>query len=207
MSAPPILLHDRFPHQLVVAPFREEHGPEEPVHGTEQEESRADNAMQPIRQRLVYIVSVCWRDERRDNQIRIGQRKHHHHRKRRANRRRPVILRLIEVNMDEPESDEEVDDRERVGDDVQDEVVGVAGRGREHDDDRDDPVLKETGEGSVEGFAGGEEAGEGEDAFAAEFLDDAALREDDGEDVAEGRERDEDGEGFFSFLTWRFVSE
>lgn len=59
-------------------------------------------------------------------------------------------------------------------------------------------MLEETGERSVEGLVAGEEAGEGQNAFATKLLDNTTLGEDDGENVSEGGEGDEDGEGTFS---------
>ena len=107
----------------------------------------------------------------------------------------PVVLLAVRVEPDEAEGDEGVDDGERVGDDVEDEVVSIArGRGQ-HDDDGDEPVLEETGERSVEGPVAGEEAGEGQDAFATELLDDSALREDHGQNISESGESDKHGKG------------
>ena len=53
---------------------------------------------------------------------------------------------------------------------LEDEVVRISRRGCEHDDHGNEPVFEETNEECVKGLVGGEEAGEGEDAFATDFL-------------------------------------
>ena len=95
----------------------------------------------------------------------------------------------------EREADAKVDDVERVGDEVEDEVVGVSAGRREDDDERDDHVPCETDERRVARPVGGEELGEGNDTVAAECLVETALGEDDAEDVGGGRECDEGRQG------------
>ena len=56
-------------------------------------------------------------------------------------------------------------------------------------------MLEEACEGRVERAVTRPEAREGKDALAAEFLDQSPLGEDDAEDVPEGGQGDEDGEG------------
>jgi len=56
-------------------------------------------------------------------------------------------------------------------------------------------VLEEAGQRGVEGPVARPEAGEGQDAFPAQLLDQAALGEDDAEHVAVGRQGDEDAQG------------
>lgn len=55
-------------------------------------------------------------------------------------------------------------------------------------------MLEETGSRRVEGTVARPETGEWKDTLATKFLDETALREDDGEDVAKGGEGDEDGQ-------------
>lgn len=55
-------------------------------------------------------------------------------------------------------------------------------------------MLKQTGQGSVEGSVAGEESRKGQNALTAKLLDKTALREDDTQDVAKGRQGDEHGE-------------
>jgi hypothetical protein len=71
------------------------------------------------------------------------------------------------------------------GDLLEDEIVRVSGRRREHNDHGHEPVLEETRERSVERPVARPEAGERQDAFAAELLDNPALRENHRQDVAE----------------------
>lgn len=56
-------------------------------------------------------------------------------------------------------------------------------------------MLEETGQRGVEGPVARPEARKRQDALATQLLDDAALGEDDGQDVPERRQGDEDGEG------------
>ena len=55
-------------------------------------------------------------------------------------------------------------------DGLENKVIRVSRRWREHDDDRDNPVLEEAHEWGVEGPVAGPEAREREKAFAADFL-------------------------------------
>lgn len=56
-------------------------------------------------------------------------------------------------------------------------------------------MLKEAGQGGVEGAVARPEAGEGQDALAAQLLHQAALGEDDAEHVAIGRQSNEHAQG------------
>ena len=70
---------------------------------------------------------------------------------------------------------------------LEDEVVRISRRGREHNDHGDEPVFEQTGQGRVEWAVAGEEAGVRQDALAAEFLDNSALGEDHRQNVTESR--------------------
>lgn len=70
-------------------------------------------------------------------------------------------------------------------------VVRITRRRRQHDDDRHQPVLKETGQRGVEGAVARPEAREGQDALTAQLLHQAALGEDDAEHVSVGRQSNE----------------
>lgn len=97
--------------------------------------------------------------------------------------------------MDETTSDKSVDNGERVGDEVEDEVVSIA-RGRSKDDDNaNDPVLEETGQRSVERSVASPETGERQNTLATKLLNKATLREDNTQDVAESRKGDKDRHG------------
>ena len=85
------------------------------------------------------------------------------------------------------ETDANVDDVERVGDEVEDEVVGVSVGRCEEDDECDDDVPCETDERRVVRPARREELGEGDEAVTAECLVEPALCKDDAEYVGSGR--------------------
>lgn len=55
-------------------------------------------------------------------------------------------------------------------------------------------MLKQTGQGSVEGSVAGEESRKGQNTLTTKLLDKTALGEDDTQDVAKCRQGDEDGE-------------
>jgi hypothetical protein len=80
---------------------------------------------------------------------------------------------------------------------LEDEVVRISRRGREHDDHGDEPVFEQTGQGCVEWAVAGEEAGVRQDALAAKLLNNSALREDYRQNVTKGRQSDEDRKGAF----------
>lgn len=59
---------------------------------------------------------------------------------------------------------------------LEDEIICITWRWSKHDDYRDEPVLEESHEWSIEGFVTGPETGPWDDAFAADFLDDWLSR-------------------------------
>ena len=195
---PSILPDNRLPLEPVPANAWDELSPEHPVDAACHEDGDTDYAVQVVRQALVDVLAVCGRDEWRDGEVHVREEEEDGDRESGLERREPLVLRAVDVQVDQGAGNEHVDDRERVGDDVEDEVVGVAGGRGEHDDHRDQPVLEETGQRRVAGLVGRPEAGKGEDAFATEFLDETALGEDDTHGVAEGGEGDEDRESSFS---------
>lgn len=82
---------------------------------------------------------------------------------------RPIFLLSVDVEVDEACCDEGVDPGAGVGVEIDYEFVGFAGGRGNKDDYGDDPVEEEGGGGGIEGFVGGEEAGEWEDSFFGEF--------------------------------------
>jgi len=204
LSATPAMRIDRrLPDELVAPDPRQHHGPHEPVDGAGEQDRDADHAVQVVRDVLVDALSGVGRHERRHDEVHVAEQEEHDDGQRGAERRRPrrpVRRARVQVQVQQRARDEDVDDRQRVRDDVEDEVVRVAGRRGEHDDDGHEPVLEEAGERRVEGLVAGPEAREGQDALAPDLLHQPALREDDGEHVAEGGQRDEDRERALGLL-------
>lgn len=83
---------------------------------------------------------------------------------------------------------------------LQNKVVSISRRWCKHDDDGDNPVLEEASQGSVEWPVAGPEARERKNALTTELLHDSALGENNTQDVAKGRESDENREGTLSLL-------
>ena len=142
--------------QVVPAQPREEPRPHEPVDAAREDDARADDAVKVVRQVFVdVLVGGVWRDVRRDGEVDVAEQEEDGHGERRLDRRVPVVLVAVEVEVDEAPGYEDVHDGEWVGDDVEDcgyksavvgdfaegtesgltEVICVAGRRREHDDD------------------------------------------------------------------------
>lgn len=149
------------PDQLIASDLGQDDRPDQPVNAAASDDAPADDAVEVVRQRLVHRDTVRRGYERRDDEVDVAGEEEDGDGQGGAEGRVPVVMLAVRVEPDEAEGDEGVDDGERIGDDVEDEVVGVAGRRSQHDDDGHEPVLEETGERSVEGPVAGEEAGEG----------------------------------------------
>jgi len=147
--------------ETVASDLRQKDSPEDPVDTSGCDDSQTDNAVKVVRQRLVLVQLGSWgRNKWCDDEIDVAEEEEDGDWKSGLDRRVPVELLAVSVDPDESDRDEDVDDRKRVGDDVQDEVVGITGGRSQHDDDRHQPVLKETHEGSVEGLVAGPESAE-----------------------------------------------
>lgn len=173
--------------------------PDEPVEGTRDQDSDTDNAVDVVRHALVLVLAgIVGSDEWCDHQVHVAEKEEDGDGEGRLDRRVPVVLCAVKVEMDETTSDKGVDDRERVRDEVENEVVGISRRRSQDDNNADDPVLKETSERSVERSVAGPETREGQNTLATELLDKTTLREDDTEDVSESRQSDKDRHGALS---------
>lgn len=178
----------------------EDLGPEDPVDETDTEDGPARNGVSPVRHRLVRLASGRGRDEGHDEEEDVGGTEEGSGNDGRPSRLAPVRVGL-ELQEDNAEGDDTVDDRQRVRDRVDDEVVRVSRRQGEDRDETDCPVETKAGERGVERTVAGPELGEGKDALAAELLVDATLRKDDGQNVAESGESNENRKGTLSVRT------
>lgn len=79
--------------------------------------------MQPIRECLIYVVPIRGRHKWRDDKIEVGEGENDNHGKSSRDRRRPVKLSAIEVDVDEARGDEEIDNREGIGNDAKNRMV------------------------------------------------------------------------------------
>lgn len=86
-------------------------------------------------------------------------------------------MRPVEIKIHESKAYKQIDGVERIGYHIEDELIGVSWRWCENDDRGREPLPEETRKWCVEWLVRGEEAREGRNAFAAQFLDDARLGE------------------------------
>ena len=68
---------------------------------------------------------------------------------------------------------------------IRTEVIRISRRRCQHDDDGDEPVLKEAHEGRVEGPVAGPQPRKGKNALSTQLLHQSTLGEDYGQDVSE----------------------
>lgn len=83
---------------------------------------------------------------------------------------------------------------------LEEEVVCITWRRRQHDNDRHQPMLKQAGRRGIQRPVAGEEFGEGKHAFTAQLLHNSSLGEQHGQDVAKGRQGHKDGHGTLGTL-------
>lgn len=90
---------------------------------------------------------------------------------------------------------------------LENKVVSITCGGCEDGDHGDEPVLKQTSQGSVERTVASPQARKGQDTLSAKLLDETALREDDTQDVAKGRQSHKDGESSLGALAKHVTEE
>lgn len=119
VSLPPVnLVNNDLSLESIVAKFRQEHRPDNPVYAASRDDSNAHDAVQPVRQRLVDAVAIGRRHEGRNSQVDVAEQEENGDRERGFDRRVPLPRCPVEVEMDQGTSDEDVDDGERVRDDA-----------------------------------------------------------------------------------------
>lgn len=179
---------------------------------------------------LVDILAIFRGDKRCNDEINVAEEEEDDDGVRGFDRRVPVPAGTVAVEVDKGAGDEDVDDGKRVGDEaiaewlvnlasifpfivrrkkkhlLENEVVSIACRWCKDSNHGNGPVLKQTGQGSVERTVAGEESRKGQNTLTAKLLDKTALGEDDTQDVAKGRQGDENGESSLGPLT-KHVSE
>lgn len=91
--------------------------------------------MKPVGKVVVDVLAFLRRHERRNNEIDVAEEEENDDGKGGANGRIPVPGLAVEVEVDEAQGNKCVDDGQGVRDEVENKVVSVTGRRREHDDD------------------------------------------------------------------------
>lgn len=119
MPLPPIdIINHNFPLQPVPSNLWQQHRPNNPVHTSSRNNRDADHAMQVIGERLVHAVSIRGRHERRNGEIDVAEEEEDGDGECGFDGRVPIVLRLVEVEVDEGAGNEDVDDGEGVGNDA-----------------------------------------------------------------------------------------
>lgn len=72
-------INHHLPLKPVSANLWQDHGPDEPVHTSGSDDPHANYAVQPVRQTLVYAVTLAWWDERCDDQIDVAEQEENDH--------------------------------------------------------------------------------------------------------------------------------
>lgn len=172
--------------------------------------------MNPVRKVLVDVLAIFGRNERRNDEVNVAEKEEGDDRVSGLDGRVPVPAGSVAVEVDKGTGDEDVDDGKRVGDEavaellvypvpflrfickqkhlLENKVVSITCRWCKDSNHGNGPVLKQTGQGSVEGPVAGEESRKGQNTLTTKLLDKTALREDDTQDVAKGRQGNEHGE-------------
>lgn len=140
---------------------------------------------------LIDVLSFRRRNEGGDDEVDVGKKKEYGNRQCRPYRREEVVFVPVEVEVNQAQSDESVDDRQRVrnnaarcrmgqlqlglptlklGDSLDHKVVSVTWRRSEHDDDRNYPVLEKTRQRGIERLVACPESRERENSLASQFL-------------------------------------
>lgn len=176
-SGPAISIHHRLLDQDVATKARHQHRPHQIIDSTEGEDAQRHHTVQVVRQAVVDTLSSTGGHVGCHHQVHVGQAEEDGDGKSCPNTGGPVgeVLLLGQVDVDETAGHEDVDDGQRVRDEVHEEVVGIAGRRGQHDDHGDDPVLEEASGGRVERPVAGPDLRQRENSFATEGLDDCYV--------------------------------
>lgn len=132
-------------HKLILADARQQHGPDKPVDTASGKNADADDTVQIVGKVVVDAAALLWRHERRGDEVDVAEEEQARGGDGGAERRVPLVACRVPVDPQEAAGDKDVDHGERVRDDVEDEVVGVAWWRGQHDDHGHEPVLKEAG--------------------------------------------------------------
>ena len=180
------VVHIGFLHQFIVANLGQEDGPNQPVDTSGENDAEADNAMDPVRQALVYALTLLRRNEWGHDEVNVAEEVEDGDGQSGPDGRVPVPRGLVAIQVNQGSGNKDIDDGEGVRNEVEHKVVSVASRRGQDSNGCDQPVFKEAGQRRIEGPVAGEEARKGEDASSAELLNQTALGEDDAEQSAEG---------------------
>lgn len=191
---PAISIHHGLLDQHVLSNPRQQHRPYQVVQGAKGKDSNRYHAVQVVWE-LVVDALACGRwDVRRNHEVDVGEEKEDGDGEGRADPRGPVgeTRGTGEIDPDETGGYERVDDGERVGDEamavslvaqaryatrdiLDQEVIGITWRRRQHNDNRHNVMLEQTGGRRVERAVAGQNLGEGQNTFTAQRLDNYLL--------------------------------
>lgn len=178
-------------HKLIFANLGQDFPPKKPVHHSANQNNDPNDRIQPIWQTRISLTIRRVQERRHDEEQLAGKEE---------TRDRPPYLERSRRLRELPAEDEQPDDDQRrehargITLDVNDEVERVAKRNSHNDDETRDEMQQQTRARRTSRPGPGPKASKGDHAFLSELLVDSRLSESDGQDVAQGRQRDEDGQ-------------
>jgi hypothetical protein len=161
--------------------------PEQPIHNPGHKDTDAHDAVKVVRKAFVDVLIPGWRHERSDGEIYIAEEEEDSDRKGGADWWVPVVLFSVQVEVYESAAHKDVDYRERIRDgtiarlvgasqqedeenSLEDEIICITGRRREHNDNRDEPMLEQAGQRRIERLVAGPKPRERKDSLATKLL-------------------------------------
>jgi len=103
------------PNQLVAANPGQDNSPEEPVDASSENDANTDNAVDPVGEAFVDVLSFLRRNEWCHGEVDITEEEEEDDRESGADGRVPVPGLAMKVEMDESASNEYIDNGERIG--------------------------------------------------------------------------------------------
>lgn len=189
------LINNGLANKLISTNLGKNNSPDKPVDTSSSNDGESDNTVNPVRERLVDVLAILRGGKGGKYEVDVAEHEEDDDGHAGGHGRVPVPLGTVDVKVEETGRHKGVDNGERVGDKVENEVVSITRRRCEDDNDTDQPMLKETGKRSVERSVAGPEAGKGEDTLTTKLLNETTLRENDTENIAKSRKSDKDGQG------------
>jgi len=115
VAFPPVnLIHYGFAVKFVSANLGENDRPYQPVNTAGKNNPKTDNAVDPVGERLVNVLSVLWRHKRCGDEVNVAKHKEYNNRHGGTDWWVPVPGFAVEVEMEKTSRDKRVDDGEGV---------------------------------------------------------------------------------------------
>ena len=115
VTLPPInVIDDNFTLEVVVSNLGEDDGPHEPIHTTGEDDCKTDYAVKVVREGFIDAVAIRRRNKWCNYEVDVAEQEEDSNRKSCPDWRIPVVRCLVQVEMDESCSNEDVDDSKGV---------------------------------------------------------------------------------------------